>query len=347
MLIKNDRSPVMFPLLNPYGHVAFQAQRGDVHTVLVNGRRRQARPPPRRTSTSQAVRRTVEADGRAPAVRARGRTRGPTGHEPRGPRDQDPRQPLHLHRVPDGGHAPFGCACLGRRTGRAVSAVAQREVPVLVVGGSLVGLTTSVLLGNHGRAAPARREPPGHRDPPEGGVVPPADDGGLPLGRAAGAGREGRRAGVPCRTAPSSRWRASAARNCAYFYHSYNEGVGGSESDRPPLPHPGRARADPAPERASDLGAEHLSAPIWSPSSSAMTRSVGHPARARRGRTGRHLRLPGRRRRSAQRGPRTPRHRDERPGQLRRLRHHLLQGRRQPPDAASGTSASCTSTTRS
>lgn len=38
VLIKNDSSPVMFPLLNPYGHVAFQAQRGDVHTVLVNGR---------------------------------------------------------------------------------------------------------------------------------------------------------------------------------------------------------------------------------------------------------------------------------------------------------------------
>jgi cytosine/adenosine deaminase-related metal-dependent hydrolase len=38
VLIKNDRSPVMFPLLNPYGHVAFQAQRGDVHTVLVDGR---------------------------------------------------------------------------------------------------------------------------------------------------------------------------------------------------------------------------------------------------------------------------------------------------------------------
>ncbi len=28
----------MFPILHPYGHVAFQAQRGDVHTVLVNGR---------------------------------------------------------------------------------------------------------------------------------------------------------------------------------------------------------------------------------------------------------------------------------------------------------------------
>ncbi|WP_433514317.1 amidohydrolase family protein [Nonomuraea sp. CA-143628] len=38
VLIKNEASPVSFPLLNPYGHVAFQAQRGDVHTVLVNGR---------------------------------------------------------------------------------------------------------------------------------------------------------------------------------------------------------------------------------------------------------------------------------------------------------------------
>jgi hypothetical protein len=28
----------MFPLLNPYGHVVFQAQRGDVDTVLVDGR---------------------------------------------------------------------------------------------------------------------------------------------------------------------------------------------------------------------------------------------------------------------------------------------------------------------
>ena len=38
VLIKNDHSPVMFPILHPYGHVAFQAQRGDVHTVVVNGR---------------------------------------------------------------------------------------------------------------------------------------------------------------------------------------------------------------------------------------------------------------------------------------------------------------------
>ncbi len=38
VLLRNDHSPVSFPVLNPYGHVAFQAQRGDVHTVLVDGR---------------------------------------------------------------------------------------------------------------------------------------------------------------------------------------------------------------------------------------------------------------------------------------------------------------------
>src|SRR5690349_16878474 len=37
VLIKNDASPVMFPILSPYGHVVFQAQRGDVHTVVING----------------------------------------------------------------------------------------------------------------------------------------------------------------------------------------------------------------------------------------------------------------------------------------------------------------------
>ena len=37
VLIKNDQSPVMFPILNPYGHVVFQAGRGDVHTVMIDG----------------------------------------------------------------------------------------------------------------------------------------------------------------------------------------------------------------------------------------------------------------------------------------------------------------------
>jgi cytosine/adenosine deaminase-related metal-dependent hydrolase len=38
VLIKNDQSPVMFPLLHPYGHIVFQAGRGDVHTVMVDGK---------------------------------------------------------------------------------------------------------------------------------------------------------------------------------------------------------------------------------------------------------------------------------------------------------------------
>ncbi|GAB3390164.1 amidohydrolase family protein [Humibacter soli] len=37
VLLKNDQSPTMFPIVNPYGHVALQAGRGDVHTVLVDG----------------------------------------------------------------------------------------------------------------------------------------------------------------------------------------------------------------------------------------------------------------------------------------------------------------------
>jgi adenine deaminase len=38
VLIKNDASPAMAPLLHPHGHVVFQAGRGDVHTVIINGR---------------------------------------------------------------------------------------------------------------------------------------------------------------------------------------------------------------------------------------------------------------------------------------------------------------------
>ncbi|MDN3355137.1 amidohydrolase family protein [Actinomadura sp. DC4] len=38
VLIKNEESPAMYPLLHPYGSVVYQAGRADVHTVLVNGR---------------------------------------------------------------------------------------------------------------------------------------------------------------------------------------------------------------------------------------------------------------------------------------------------------------------
>jgi cytosine/adenosine deaminase-related metal-dependent hydrolase len=60
VLIKNDASPVSFPLLNPYGQVALQAQRGDVHTVLVDGR--VVKHEHRLVGVDlPAVRRTVEA----------------------------------------------------------------------------------------------------------------------------------------------------------------------------------------------------------------------------------------------------------------------------------------------
>ncbi|MBY6685671.1 amidohydrolase family protein [Rhodococcus sp. BP-149] len=38
VLVKNDRSPTFSTILNPYGHLVYQACRGDVHTVLVGGR---------------------------------------------------------------------------------------------------------------------------------------------------------------------------------------------------------------------------------------------------------------------------------------------------------------------
>ncbi len=37
VLIKNPASPALYPILHPYGTVVYQAGRGDVHTVLVNG----------------------------------------------------------------------------------------------------------------------------------------------------------------------------------------------------------------------------------------------------------------------------------------------------------------------
>ena len=97
VLIKNDTSPVMFPLLNPYGHVAFQAQRGDVHTVLINGR--VVKYDHRLVGIDlakarQVIEQTVEYLKGAARPGGLGR-----GHAPGDPGDQGARQPLHLHRV--------------------------------------------------------------------------------------------------------------------------------------------------------------------------------------------------------------------------------------------------------
>ncbi len=37
VLLKNENSPVMFPIVNPFGHVVMQSQRSEVDTVVING----------------------------------------------------------------------------------------------------------------------------------------------------------------------------------------------------------------------------------------------------------------------------------------------------------------------
>jgi 5-methylthioadenosine/S-adenosylhomocysteine deaminase len=37
VLLKDENSPVMFPILNPFGHVVMQSQRSEVDTVVING----------------------------------------------------------------------------------------------------------------------------------------------------------------------------------------------------------------------------------------------------------------------------------------------------------------------
>ena len=88
-----------FPLLNPYGHVAFQAQRGDVHTVLVDGRvvkhEHRLVGVDLAGGTHGAVEATVDYL-RADA----GRGGLAAGHEPRAARRRrGARQPLPVHRV--------------------------------------------------------------------------------------------------------------------------------------------------------------------------------------------------------------------------------------------------------
>ena len=111
VLIKNDDSPVMFPMLNPYGHVVFQAQRGDVHTVAGQRPGGQVRPRADRRQPGRGPpgRRGDRRVSAGPARRGVGR-----GHAPRDPRDQGPREPIHLHEVGRGLGAVEG----RRRPGR-------------------------------------------------------------------------------------------------------------------------------------------------------------------------------------------------------------------------------------
>ena len=104
VLIKNDAlAGDRSRCCNPYGHVAFQAQRGDVHTVLVNGR--VVKHDHRLVGVDlAAARRAVERDRRATCAATLGEEAWAQGHEPGHPGDQDPRQPVHVHRLPQRQH---------------------------------------------------------------------------------------------------------------------------------------------------------------------------------------------------------------------------------------------------
>ncbi len=61
----------------------------------------------------------------------------------------------------------------------------REEVPVLIVGGSLVGLSTAAFLGHHGVTSLVLERHRGHRDPPARGARQPADDRDVPRARPA------------------------------------------------------------------------------------------------------------------------------------------------------------------
>ena len=95
VLVKNDDSPVMFPVLHPYGHVAFQAQRGRRPHRLVDGRvvKHAGRLvgvdlAPR----ARAIEQTVEF-----AMREMGDEAWTAGMHPDVPETQGARQPVYLH----------------------------------------------------------------------------------------------------------------------------------------------------------------------------------------------------------------------------------------------------------
>ena len=131
----------------------------------------------------------------------------------------------------------------------------ERHTQVLVVDGSLVGLSTSVLLASYGVPHLVVESHPGTAIHPRR-LVPPADDGGLPFRWAAAgleeaAAREFRQGGAIVAV------ESLGGKELAYFYRSYNDGVEGlSPTDRLFITQVG---LEPIlRQRASDLGAEHL-----------------------------------------------------------------------------------------
>ena len=123
VLIKNDESPAMFPLLHPYGSVVFQAGRGDVHTVA--GQRPGASSTTTGWSASTSPRRATPSAATVEYARATmGEEAWRREPDPGAPAGRADPEPVHLHRL----------------RGRGVAAPrAERRRPVLIELGTLSG----------------------------------------------------------------------------------------------------------------------------------------------------------------------------------------------------------------
>ena len=126
VLVKNDDSPVMFPVLHPYGHVAFQAQRGDVHTVLVNGS--VVKHEGKLVGIDlAAARRAVEETVEFAQTDARRRRLGERD-APGDPRAHDPRESVPVHRVGEGRREASARRGRAGRAGRAPRGAREHRV---------------------------------------------------------------------------------------------------------------------------------------------------------------------------------------------------------------------------
>jgi putative polyketide hydroxylase len=132
----------------------------------------------------------------------------------------------------------------------------ERHIPVLVVGGSLVGLTTSALLAQHGVPHLLVESHSGTAIHPRAAsfhqrTMEVYRSAGLQRAVEEAAAREFRQGGAIVAV------ESLGGKELAYFYHSYNDGVEGlSPTDRLFITQVG---LEPIlRQRATDLGAEHL-----------------------------------------------------------------------------------------
>ena len=127
----------------------------------------------------------------------------------------------------------------------------DEDVPVLIVGGSLVGLTTAMLLGHHGVPSLSVERHRRHRDPSARRPLPAADDGAA----ARSSGSRSACARSRCETLQPDgrhhRGRVARRPRARHLRQGAQRGRRGVQPDRARLHQPGRARAAAARARAS------------------------------------------------------------------------------------------------